>query len=179
MNQQAVDSAERALVKAAQRGNREARNRLITKHLSTIRSFVRRKVPIEDVEDITQEVALAATKSLSSFRGTGPFRAWLFTLARRVVADYHQDRSRTTQVDLTACSEADLLDAGGQEALEAVEARVYAKEVLAPLSQHQRTLLGLRVEERLTFAEIGGRIGVSEDTAKMQFQRAKLKISPG
>jgi RNA polymerase sigma-70 factor (ECF subfamily) len=138
---------------------------------------VRRKVPVEDVEDVAQEVALAATKSFSSFRGTGSFRAWLWILARRLVADYHHDRSLTVQIDLANCSEVDLLDDRGQEALEAVEARVDAKEVLAPLSKHQRILLNLRVEKGLTFAEIGRRIGASEDAAKMQFQRAKLKIS--
>ena len=177
MNQQLVDSAERALVEAARRGDREARNRLITEHISAIRALVKRKIPTEDVEDLTQEVLLAATKSFSSFRGTGSFQAWLRTLARRVIADYHHERSLVVQIDLADCSEADLLAPGGQEVFEAVEGRADAKEALALLSEHQRTLMGLRVRKGLAFAEVGRRLGVSEDAAKMQFQRAKLRIS--
>jgi len=61
----------------------------------------------------------------------------------------------------------------------AIEDHVVAEVVLDHLSLRDQDVLLLRLEKDLPFAEVGRRIGVSEEAARMRFQRAKLKIFAG
>ena len=49
-------------------------------------------------DDLTQETYLRAVRSLPTFRGESPVRAWLLTIARRVVADEIASRCRQRAV---------------------------------------------------------------------------------
>ncbi|HEX9745998.1 MAG TPA: RNA polymerase sigma factor [bacterium] len=50
--------------------------------------FYRKGVRADDIPDLVQEVAMRAWKGIDQLRG--PFRAWAFTIARRVFYDYLQ-----------------------------------------------------------------------------------------
>lgn len=47
-----------------------------------------------EIDDLVQETYLKAFRSLGSFRGDAPFRAWLLTIARRTCADHVRRRQR-------------------------------------------------------------------------------------
>jgi RNA polymerase sigma-70 factor (ECF subfamily) len=81
------------LVRAAQGGRLEAFNALCERYLPTVYRRVRYMVPVEDVEDVTQEIFIAVMKSLKNFRYEARFSTWLRTLVNRQVANYYRGRN--------------------------------------------------------------------------------------
>src|SRR5213080_3094221 len=74
---------ERALVRRAQDGDRDAFGDLYRTHLPAISRLVRFRLGAED-QDAVSEVFLRAWRGLRSYRDTGvPFAAWLYGITRR------------------------------------------------------------------------------------------------
>src|SRR5205814_5219263 len=105
----------------------------------------------DDAEDITQEVFVRVHSKLRSFRGDGPFDAWLYRVTRRVVL-------RMRPRDLTPMSEGGsdpyVTDPGGRVDRErAVE---LIRVIAATLPMRQREVFVLCDIEGRTPAEVAG-----------------------
>ena len=90
------------LIRQFVQGDLLAFDLLYYRHVKTVYNRVRFVVPESDVEDVTQEVFLAAVSSLPTFRGEAQFSTWLRSLTNHKVAEYYRRRSRkkeTMQVD--------------------------------------------------------------------------------
>src|ERR671914_1689173 len=75
---------ERDLVAAILRKDRKATARFVAEYTDCIYAYVRHRLaPRADlVDDVVQDVFLAALGSLSTFRGNAPLRSWLLGIAR-------------------------------------------------------------------------------------------------
>jgi len=62
-------------------------------HLDAIYAYVRRRlIPRVDlVDDLVQDVFVAALGSLGAFAGRSSLRAWLLGIARHKIEDYYRD----------------------------------------------------------------------------------------
>ena len=75
----ALDPEDRELVGQAQGGNRDALERLITRHQAWIYNIVLRMVYLPaDAQDATQEILVKLITTLSAFQGRSSFRTWLY-----------------------------------------------------------------------------------------------------
>jgi RNA polymerase sigma-70 factor, ECF subfamily len=90
---------ERQLVCGVLEKDRKATAEFVARYSDALYSYVRRRmVPRVDlVEDIVQEVFLAAWKDLGRFRGES-LRAWLLGIARHKVEDHYRKRLRDLEV---------------------------------------------------------------------------------
>ncbi len=61
---------------------------------SGVRAFVSRRVPVADVDDVTQDVLLRIHQSAGRMDEAQSVEAWIFALARRTIADFYRHRSR-------------------------------------------------------------------------------------
>ena len=98
-----TDISDEHLIQQFVQGDLQAFDSLYHRHIRSVYNRVRYTVPETDVEDVTQEVFIAALRSLSSFRGDAKFSTWLRTLTNHKVAEYYRRQSRkkeTMQVDL-------------------------------------------------------------------------------
>ena len=59
-----------------------------------LRPFVARRVDVQDVDDVLQDVYLKMQRGLSSLRDDDRFTPWLFQIARNAIADNHRVRHR-------------------------------------------------------------------------------------
>ncbi len=59
-----------------------------------VRAFVARRVPVGDVDDVTQDVLLRIHQSTDRMDEAERIEAWIFAIARRTVADFYRRRSR-------------------------------------------------------------------------------------
>lgn len=135
------------------------------RHYDDVYRFVRRRTAsTADAEDIAAEVFADAAKGLDGLElDAKPMLAWLFTVARRRLADEARRRSRSPVV----------VD-------EDVEgAREYGPEIadtlrraIASLPETQRTVLVLKLVEGRRFGEIARRLDITEAACKMRLSRA-------
>jgi RNA polymerase sigma-70 factor, ECF subfamily len=87
-------SRDEDLVERARSGDRHAFRTLFLEHRSQVARVIQRLVPLNEVEDVVQEVFLHVHRSLASFRGEARFTTWLYRLSLNV-ARMHVRRARS------------------------------------------------------------------------------------
>ena len=123
----------------------------------------------EDAADLTQQVFLKALDALPRYQSRrAPFAAWLFTIARRTLAD----RFRRRPVTLPLEAAGDLL------ADHEMEAAVLRREsieqltaLLGSLNPDARDLLALRFAAGLTTPEIAAILGKRPEAVRKALSR--------
>ncbi len=157
----------------AGRGDAEGFKWLYRRHLPAVYRYAyARTGNRQDAEDLTALVFERAWANLPHYRATGPFRGWLFTIARRAAIDRRR-RHRPDTVPVEALAEVLPDSAGGPEAaaLTAEELRQILR-LLDELRPEQRDVLGLRFFAGLQYAEIARVVGKREPAVKMLAYRA-------
>lgn len=170
------DLADEELVQQASRGDLEAFSALYSRYLRMVYNRVRYRVPVSDVEDVTQEVFVSVLKSLQSFEGDSQFSTWLRTLTNRRIADYYRKRNED-QVELDVdVSEIKPGLMNGNLAVasktSAAEARIVVQRGINALPEHYREVIVLRFAEGLKFREIAAYRGETLEATKSLFRRA-------
>ena len=131
-----------------------------------------------DAEDLTAQIFLAALEALPRYRQDGHFAGWLFSIARKKVADFHRRASHAvrTQVSLEEAAlppiHADLAtDVETSQRREQLLQRVQA------LAEEEQELIYLRYVAELSFAEIANALRKNEEAVKKSLYRliARLK----
>ena len=125
-------------------------------------------------EDLASEVFLEAVKSVATFRGRSDIKTWLFSIARHRWCAYLRKQGRTPEmVELS-----EFLPNPGKDP----ETRMLEKEaahrvrsLLAMESERTRVVMEMRLEG-YSFYEIGKKLGISENSARVIDFRAKDKI---
>jgi RNA polymerase sigma factor (sigma-70 family) len=131
----------------------------------------------EDAEDLTAEVFLKASRQLDTRRAQASIAAWLFTVARTVLADHWRRYYRAVpHVSLDDARVAELPDALGQPERSEQPARCVA-EVLGRLPERYRRVLELRFLRGYSIAETAQELGVTPENAKVIQHRALAKAA--
>src|SRR3989338_578114 len=78
-------TTDKQLIALAQAGHQEAIAQLYKKYIDAMYRFCywQTNHSHEDAEDLTQEIFVEMAKSLPSFKDTGQFKNWLYTIAKR------------------------------------------------------------------------------------------------
>jgi RNA polymerase sigma factor (sigma-70 family) len=151
---------------------------LVYGHWSNMERRVRMKVPREHVEDVTADIVASAIQSAFDGTSVGEFRAWLATITRRRIADYHR---RAEKMPATVPLVPDPDEASGGDPAAAseeglVETRDIVERVLAGLSEAHRRVIELVVFEASTASQVAQEVpGMREDNVHQivsRFRRA-------
>ncbi len=169
MTAQAAVSDE-LLIRQFKDGNSSAFNELYRRHLSSVYRRICFVIPQADVEDVTQEVFIAALRSLPSFRGESQFSTWLRTLTNNKVAEYYRKRNRKQEAPQVHLSEA-LNHAGGNISA-IIEERIALRTALRKIPSQYQEIILLRFAEGLQFNEIAELTGKNLEATKSLFRRA-------
>lgn len=168
------DAPYRNLVKAAVAGDRQSFDLLARRHDAELRGFLTRRVGTQDMDDVAQEVWLAAWTSIKSFSGKGRFKTWLYTIAVFKVRDLYRRRERDRVV--IPAAEAGVAEMP-QEPMDAEFQRQWVDLALDALTADQRQLLELYYFAELTLPEIAGVLNKSLSAVKYQFYRAHKDVA--
>ena len=90
----AEDAPYRNLVKAAAGGDRQAFDSLLRRHESELRSFLQRRLGPGEIDDVFQDVWLAAWTSIKAYSGRCRFKTWLYSIAVFKIRDLYRRRVR-------------------------------------------------------------------------------------
>jgi len=157
---QAAATCETALIQRVRKGDEEAFAELYRLYAPMINGVVLARVPRDEVQDIVQEVFIAAYKNLGSLRDDAVFGPWLVKIARNRAAEFYR-RSRPSE---ELSDEIAKPDDRRNEAAEVMRA-------IRSLSEAYRETLILRLVEGMSGKEIAERTGLSHESVRVNLHR--------
>ena len=169
------------LVKAVLRKDRKATAEFVELHSDRIYRYVRRRLlpRIDLVDDIVQEVFLAAWDDLSSFRGESSLRRWLLSIARHKVEDYYRRRLREPESlppeDMQETEEP-AVHRPIEELIDRHRVEDRIRSVLAALPERYGLILLWRYWEKRSAREIAAAIGRTEKAVERLLARARAQF---
>ncbi|MGD8320245.1 MAG: sigma-70 family RNA polymerase sigma factor [Gemmatimonadota bacterium] len=120
-------------------------------------------------QDVTQDAFLKAFRALSGFRGDAAFRTWLLTITANTARGMLRRAMRRRETDLDSAPPAESPEASPEDQAATSEEAARARQALERLPEKQRLSVQLRIDEGLSFREIGEIIGSSEGAARVNY----------
>jgi RNA polymerase sigma-70 factor (ECF subfamily) len=162
-----------SLVSAARDGDRAAFGCLYDRYARMVHGILLARVPPREVNDLVQEVFLAALRQLHALRDVSRFGAWLGTITRNRANDYFRksipENNLTEPVDDEQPESRTTNDAAEQEA-----AAILA--VIRSLPEAYREPLILRLVEGMTGPEIAARTGLTHGSVRVNLYRGMQQL---
>jgi RNA polymerase sigma-70 factor (ECF subfamily) len=149
-----------ATIRAAASGDQEAFSRLYADYVRLVHAIVLGRVPRRDVDDLVQEVFIAAYTRLGALRDPAAFGGWIAAIARNRATDHlRQSREQEPLPD----------ELPGGDAIEAETMAVL--DVVRKLPEAYRETLLMRLVEGMTGAEIADRSGLTPASVRVNLHR--------
>lgn len=163
---------ERRLVNRLQAGEPEALGALFDLHVDALFTYARHLLGSrEDAEEVVSDAFLRAFERVFSFRGEGPFRAWLFGITRNLCLD----RLRQPRLQLLDTAAEERLSDTGRFAA-AMETRALVQKALAELNEEHRLVLLLCDVEEWDAREAAEALDRSVQATKSLLYRARRAL---
>lgn len=170
--------SDKELIQRFQDGDEEGFNELVKRYYPQSYQFFFRMVrdPM-DAEDLCQETFLRVYKGLKKFKSKSLFSTWLYRISVNVVNSFFR-RWRLTNI-LT--SEKNVEQIAIEETNENRDFDSTIWKTVQKLPRKQKQVLILRIFQQLSFREVGGILGISENSAKVNYHHAinKMKVLMG
>ena len=154
-------------------------DQLYQAHARALLTYLAARLPsLADAEDALADVFLKAMRLTDA--GDVPSVGWLFTVARRTVADFYRERSRTLAHEEALAEAEELTPAEGhaepERAALRAEERRELRILIAQLPDEQRDALALRFAGGLRSAEIAAILGKSDEATRAMLSRAVRRL---
>lgn len=177
---------DRALVRAAQRGDEQAFRTLVERYQRrVVQLAVGMLKDADEAMDIAQETFVRVHRYLPSFKGDSSFFTWTYRIAMNLCLDAQRRKGRAERVDLEGGDDAEIeaaMDppshalAGPQRQALNEELRARMEEALQGLSENHRAILLLREVEGLSYEELAKVLGIRKGTVMSRLFHARLKM---
>ncbi|HVA25723.1 MAG TPA: sigma-70 family RNA polymerase sigma factor [Chloroflexota bacterium] len=170
----AADGSAMALVRRAQRGDRQAFSELYELYCPKIYAYVLRHVSgdVEVAQDLTSDVFVKAMEHVGTYRFQDvPFSSWLYRIAHNRVIDHYRRAPKLQPVALQ--DEDPVADKAASLDVSWILNRKVLYDAISMLTPEQRSVIVLRLLQSRSVAETAATIGRSEDAVK-QLQRRGL-----
>lgn len=169
------------LVRAVRAGEPGAFERLHRRYAPVVHGILLARVPVEDADDLVQDVFVHAMRKLWTLRDAGAVGPWLCTIARNAAARFHRRRRPVASLPAELPEARDSEDPDAEPAR---EARVVLR-VITELPEAYRETLVLRLVEGLSGPEIACATGLTAGSVRvnlhrgMKLLRERLESSSG
>ena len=177
---------DRALVAAAQRGDRDAFRTLFERYhrraYALALGILRHQ---DDAMDAVQDAFIKAHKHLDKFEGTSSFYTWLYRIVMNVSIDHLRKHKRVKPVELDESrveNDADdpllprILGGNPGRALLDKQIRARIDQALDELSENHRAVLVMRELEGLSYEDMAQAMGCSKGTIMSRLFHARRNM---
>jgi RNA polymerase sigma-70 factor (ECF subfamily) len=171
------------LVRASQRGDRDAFGALVSRYASSVLNITSRMLGrAADAEDVAQETFVAAYRSLSGFQHGAKFSTWLYRIA---VNKCHDALRARRPGDVSMDGNDDEAGSASYEVadeqtphweLEQVELAWELDQAIDALPAVYRESFVLRHIEGVGYDEMSDILGVNRDALKMRVYKARTLL---
>lgn len=130
---------------------------------------------VGDAEDILQDAFVDAFKHLKDFRYNSTFGAWL----KRIVINKSISLLRKKRLQLVDIESTQVADRGNEDSVDEMAFEFKVEEVRKAIQQlpdGYRAVVSLYLLEEIPQEEIGKMLGISHNTVRTQYHRAKQKL---
>jgi len=186
-------SSDQILVEAARRGDKRAFDTLVATYQTQLKGFVSRRVGVEAVDDLAQDVWIAVWNALPRFERRACFRTFLYGIAVHKCMDYHRLQKRSAGAVQSSSLTENAMNAAlsvsptsdmqeyktPEELYAAAETRESIRMIVDTLPVVQREVLDLYYWAELTLPEIARVLGRNLNTVKYQFYRGHDLVAQG
>ncbi len=176
----ALTLSDRELVAEVLRKDRKATAEFVARCADHVYGYVRRRlIPRDDlVEDVVQEILLAAWANLETFRGESSLRSWMLGIARHKVEDHYRRRLRELAVEDRDESLRDepVSSDDLEEAMATHQAGHRTREILAQLPEIYSVILLWRYWEKRSLREIAAQTARTEKAVERLLARARQQF---
>ncbi len=179
---------EASLIRAAQRGEQAAFERLVYSYdQQVLRLAYNLLKSHEDARDIYQEAFLRVHKNLGNFRFDCSFHTWLYRIVTNLCLDLLRKRrvrkeeavhveTEDGTMDRLATVAEPAAESDPQRKLLSTEVRDRINRVLGELTPRERAVFEMRHHQGMRLRAIGEVLGTSEEAAKNCLFRATQKM---
>jgi RNA polymerase sigma-70 factor (ECF subfamily) len=169
---------ESELVTSVLRKDRKAAAQFVAAHIDAVYSYARHRLaPRADlVDDVVQDVFLAALNGLGAFQGQSSLRVWLIGIARHKIEDVYRQRLRLPAAldDVDAAEGEPFTHTPGvDEEIDTARMRGKVRDVLAQMPERYGLILLWRYWEQRSTREMAGAIGATEKSVERTLARAR------
>jgi RNA polymerase sigma-70 factor (ECF subfamily) len=162
------------LIQQFKDGNTDAFDALYRRHLPVVYNWVRFLIPMDDVEDVTQEIFIAVFKSLPGFRGQSQFKTWLRTLTNHKTAEFYRMRNRKKEPLQATLSDGISHSEGSTP--KKLEDHIVVQRALLELPENYREVILMRFIEDLQLSEIAKIRSQNLEATKSLYRRAIIAL---
>jgi RNA polymerase sigma-70 factor (ECF subfamily) len=174
----APSAEEQALLAAVLAKDRKAAAEFVSRYADAVYAYVsRRLAPRADlVEDVVQDVFLAALQKLATFAGQSSVVGWLLGIARHKVEDFYRAQLREPDPlpdDGEVLSADSTVAPGLDELIDAARAEEKTRQILERLPAAYSAALQWRYWEKRTIREMAAQTGKTEKAVERLLARAR------
>jgi RNA polymerase sigma-70 factor (ECF subfamily) len=176
-------SPETELVERARAGSIEAFTELVRAHQAAVRAYAARYVRGRDaIDDLAQEIFLAAHRGLGAYRGEAPFRLWLLGIGRRRVSLHMRDEARwraheTPGLDAAVARwQAELVDSDEERLAELDREMTALAACLQKLPPDNAEVIRAHYFRAQSLVSIAQRLGKKESAVRMALLRIRQAL---
>jgi len=175
-----TDGEEPKLVQALVRGDDQAFDALVGRYHGDVRRLTQRLLGYKNagIEDVVQEVFIAAWRKRKSFRGDAKLRTWLMGITLRQCRAWQRwaikdrlhwlsRRTRSPGIDETQ----------PDSAMDQQEQAAQVRDAVARLPGNMREVVVLRYLEQRPMDEVAGLLGLTRNAADVRLHRARKRLA--
>jgi RNA polymerase sigma-70 factor (ECF subfamily) len=159
---------EEELVSRIKAGDTESFNTLVKAYFPKTYRKVKRLVPAEDAEDVTQDIFLNLVSSIANFEGKSAFATWFNSIVVNRVADYHR---RMFRYKSRFISEEEITR---YEPSQAANLDVEMEDLLMKLPKAYSEVLLLKFCHNFSFNEIALALGLTYEATRSRYRRGVI-----
>ena len=146
---------------------------------ASLQAFFRRRVRGDDeARDLVQDTLLRVQRGLQGLRQPEHLSAWIFRIARRVLADHYRGSAPSSEARALSDDEASVLADGDEQGEHNLNAEVegWLRGLLQQLPPQTREALELVELEGRPQAQVAEHLGLSLSAAKSRIQRGRERL---
>ena len=138
-----------------------------------LRGFVKKRIAVNDAEDVVQEILISIHKARHTYDGIRPIMPWIFAIARFRIADYL--RKTYSNIRFENCDFEELCEILPDVTIVSQDSE-YIDDILKNVSSREKTILTMMYIEECRVKEVATNLKMTESAVKVAAHRAIKKI---